>query len=223
MEQVKTYPLKQLDPKSLLKNDFNPNHVDPVNLDKLKQSVERLGFFNAVKVRELPDGTQEIVGGEHRAQVAVALGMTEIPCMMLGRIDEATAKAIMLADNARYGQEDHAELLQVLSDIGSADDIMSWYPIDESEKDSYFLHDTDTDTELAELDDLADDEEVDLSSALTRNTKTHKILRFKVSLEDADAITDLILQTQKDQGFNEADQLTNSGDALAWLLNQMKS
>jgi ParB family chromosome partitioning protein len=42
-------------------------------------------------------------------------------------------------------------------------------------------------------------------------------MRFKVPVQDADAITDLIEKIMTDQNFTEADSLTNAGDALVWL------
>lgn len=221
MTQVKTFPVRQIDPRRLIPNGFNPNHVDPVNLEKLQNSINKLGFFDPLKVRELPDGSLQIIGGEHRAKVAVVLGMTEVPCVMLGQISEREAREIMLADNARYGQEDHDELMSVLRDIGTPDEIMALLPFEESELANFFAHETGDFDDLDSLDDL-DDAPVDLSKALSKPTKTHQILRFKVALEDADKLTDLLFKVQQEQGFTGSDQLTNAGDALLWLLNQTK-
>ncbi|MFH3733079.1 chromosome partitioning protein ParB, partial [Acinetobacter baumannii] len=59
-------------------------------------------------------------------------------------------------------------------------------------------------------------EEVELPK--TTKVQTHQIMRFKVPIEDVDAITKLIEKTIKAQGFTESDSLTNAGDALVYLL-----
>lgn len=107
-----------LNPKKLVPNDFNPNHVSPENMEKLKASINDLGFVSAVVVRELPDGTLEILGGQHRVETAVALGIKEIPVLNLGVISDAKAKKIGLVDNARYGVDDTISLAKVFEEIG---------------------------------------------------------------------------------------------------------
>lgn len=213
-EQMK---LEYLEPSRLVENPWNPNVVDPINLDKLEQSMTRLGTFKPVIVRELPDGTLQILGGAHRAQIARKKGI-QVPVLNLGTIDDARAKAITLADNAQYGDIDSERMAALLTDIGiDAADLLSMLPIDEAELTSYFEHDT------PDFDDLGNDldagEEIDLQID-AKPTRTHTILRFKVPVEDAAAITECLNRIQREQGFDQADSLTNAGDALVWLVTQ---
>lgn len=221
MTSIKVFPVQNVDPHLLTRSPFNPNEVDPVNLAKLKASVEHLGFFNSVKVRELDDGTLEILGGEHRAKIAIALGMETVPCTMLGNISDKMAHEIMLADNSRYGQEDHDKMAILLDGIGDLEEVLSLLPYDESELNAYFSHDM-GDLDMGELDEL-DEAPIDLSTALTKSTQTHKVLRFKVAVEDADRINDYLFKIQQEQGFTSSDQLTNSGDALSWVMTNLTS
>lgn len=213
--------LSYLDPKSLKPNNWNPNEVDPINQEKLKRSIQSEGFVNPIKVRELPDGKLEIVGGEHRVKAAIDLGLSMIPVVNMGQIDDGKAKRVLMLDNQRYGEDDLDKLAELLNsdDIGTADHLLSIMPIDEAELASYFEH-GDIDDELDDV-DLDDDDTIDLSTP-TASLKDTQILRFKVSQDDADQISKIITQIRHDQDFNEADQLTNLGDALVYLINDWR-
>jgi hypothetical protein len=43
-------------------------------------------------------------------------------------------------------------------------------------------------------------------------------MRFRVSLADSSRIANLVNRTMQEQGFTKEDDLTNAGDALAYLL-----
>ena len=107
-----TYPKPMmLDPVDLEPNPWNTNIVTPENERKLEASIKRLGFFRPVIVREIAKSPNsetgyQILGGEHRAETAVRLGINQIPVINLGPIDDLQAKEIGIADNARYGVDD---------------------------------------------------------------------------------------------------------------------
>lgn len=217
--------LKQLNPMHLLSNAWNPNEVDPVNFDKLKTSIEKDGFARPIIARSIDtDGevSYEIIGGEHRAAAAVDLGLETVPVIDLGFITDEQAKRFTIIDNTRYGEDDNSKLSQLLSEIGSVEDILATLPIDESELNGYFSHDS-LDDELKSLDDLDDlDDPIDLGSTETPTNDT-TIIRFKVSQADADAIQRKIIETQTSFDFTESDKLQNAGDALVQLLLGAKS
>mgnify|MGYP003669594045 CR=1 FL=1 len=207
-------------PSSLIPNDWNPNEVDPVNQDKLKKSLEVDGFFKPVLVRDTEDGL-EIIGGYHRIQAAVDLGHTEVPCINLGAISDSKAKKIGLKDNYRYGEDDLEKLTDLLSSgFIDAESLTGEMPIDEAELAGFFDHvdldDIDIDAQLSEDDE---DSRIDLTGGISSD-KTHQILRFKVPIDDADHISELIAKTKQQQGLTESDQLTNAGDALVYLIRK---
>ena len=87
------------------------------------------------------------------------------------------------------------------------------------------------DVEMAALSTQIDDDEIEnlLSDAPEdkggeepekKPSKTHQIMRFKVPIEDADDVTDHFEKIMQEQGFTEADSLTNAGDALVWLIKE---
>jgi len=220
MTQASIYPQIEVDPRDLQPNPWNPNEVDSINREKIRNSLKQEGFFRPVLVRTLKDGSYEIIGGAHRVDEAIALGFDKVPAVNLGDIDEARAKRITLLDNGRYGEDDHDKMSELLSSgIGSVEDLLSILPIDEAELAGYFNHSLDD--ELNDLGDLGDDDfgddEIDLGIK-DKPTKTHEIMRFKVPVDDAEVIKERIQGITKDQGFTESDSLTNAGDALVWLI-----
>ena len=207
-------------PPSLLRpNAYNVNVVSPENEAKIEESLKRLGFFKPVLCRELPSGELEIIGGQHRWQAAQRLGLTEIPYTNLGKIDDNRAKELGLVDNGRYGADDSIRLAELLDDLKlSASELASFMPYSETDFKSIFA------SSSIELDDLdIPDEETSAPVLPTaKPVQSTQVLRFKVPIEDAGWITDMIKRVMKTQKFTESDDLTNAGDALVHILNGAK-
>ena len=143
------------------------------------------------------------------------LGLKKIPIINLGPINDATAQEVGLVDNGRYGVDDADQLAQLLRGLGDSEELSEFLPYSSKELESIFK------TEELNLDDLDvndDDDEFDLRPTDVDSSPTHQILRFKVPLNDAERISELIERTMKAQGLNESDALTNAGDALVHLL-----
>jgi len=211
-----------VDPNLLKPNPWNPNVVDPINQLKLEASIAKDGIKRPIVVRELDNGDLEIIGGQHRTYAAVALGLNKVPVINRGRITDAQAKKETLIDNFRYGTDDvfrFSELLQD-PDIGSAEELLATMPIDEEELAGYFSH-LSAEAVDVEIDSILHDEEeesetIDLGT--TTHTRTHQIIRFRVSVEDAAKIGELITKVRAANGYTESDDMTNDGDALVHIL-----
>lgn len=201
---------------SLAPNPWNTNHVSPENEHKLDESVKRFGVFKPIIVRTLPDGTYEILGGEHRWGAAKRLGYTEIPIVNLGEISDKRAKEIGLADNGRYGDDDTLQLAGLLKELG-AEDVASFLPYTDTELDSIFSSST---ISLDELDNEDDPSLPDLPSVSA--TPTTQVMRFKTPIEDVAWITQLIEHTMKAEGFKSEDSLSNAGNALVHILRKYR-
>jgi len=119
-----------VDPRVLVKNSWNPNKMSPEAEAKLRNSLQQHGHIRPILVRELDDGRLEIIGGEHRTELSIDLGMETVPVMNLGRISDEAAKRALMIDNSRYGQDDAGLLSELLSDIGTADDLAEWMSMD---------------------------------------------------------------------------------------------
>lgn len=216
-----------LDPRLVQPSPWNANVVSHENEEKLRASIERHGMFKPILVREIypsPVGrgdetpTIECIGGWHRCEQAIELGYTEVPAINLGPIDDEKAKEISLADNARYGIDDTLKLSELLGELDSSaiEAIMPWTSRDIAALTASLSVDID-DLDLDEpvIDDS--DEEPEEAPA-PKTVKTHQNLRFRNSVQDAARIAALINKTMQEQGFTKEDDLTNAGDALAFLL-----
>lgn len=205
-------------------NDLRPNpwntNVMSAGLEsRLENSLDRFdGLFKPILVREVADTPgYEILGGEHRWLLAKRRGAKLVPIWNLGLIDDKTAKEISIVDNARYGADDTLALSELFKELGeSPEDLQSYLPYGDIDIQSIF-----SSTDIA-LDDLALDEEnekdLDAEPITAKAPKTHTMMRFKVAIEDAERLSELIARTQKEYELTGSDQATNAGDALVHLL-----
>jgi ParB family chromosome partitioning protein len=217
--------LRKYDLRLIEANEWNPNEVDPINQEKLERSLEKYGQQMPIIIREIEGDTGgtvlQIVDGEHRYLAAKGLGWEDISAINIGVCTDQEAKRRTIIANTRYGQDDNEKLFDILQSDGvfeTTDDILSTLPIDETELASLFSSE---EVDFSDLDiDLdSDGEDVNLNLDAPAPNQTHRILRFKVSIEDADRIEDDIDGVKTEQGYSGADGLTNAGDALVYLLN----
>jgi ParB-like chromosome segregation protein Spo0J len=216
MTHTQRYEL--VDPRLIQPNPWNTNVVSHENEVKLRASIERNGMFKPVLIRELADGTLQSLGGWHRAEQAVEIGMPQIPAIILSGLSDPAAKEISLADNARYGIDDTLKLSELLGqlDVAAVEEIMPWSHGDIvalTASLSVNVDDLDLDAPTLPTDDDQDKDPLPPKAA-----KTHQVMRFRVAIADAAAIGAKVQATQVQEGFNTADDLTNAGDALAFLL-----
>lgn len=208
--------LQKIDPKLLQPNPWNSNRVSDENGAKLENSIERVGNFKPTLVRELEDGTLQIVGGYHRNQAAIRRGDTEVPILNLGIISDTKAKEIGLADNERYGEDDPQALRDLLENLETSDELSSFLPYEDDEFDSLFAYDS------IDLDDLDVDDDDDSPIERPQSVApTHRVLRFKVPVGDAERLSEYIERIGKSNGFTGSDELTNAGDALVHIMKEV--
>jgi hypothetical protein len=226
VEPLKGYPkYGEADPSTLQPNPWNTNIMTPENEQKLEASMKRFGIFRPVVVREIVnsrngDKTLQILGGQHRNEIAQRQGRGVVPIVNLGPIDEEKAKEIGIADNARYGVDDAIAFGELIKSLAHADQLADFLPYTQNEFDSFV---TSSEIDLDSLDfeeNFEKSEENDTSPQpeTEKPAKTHTILRFKCSNRDAEDITARIEAVKQAQGFIGSDDLTNAGDALAHLL-----
>lgn len=210
--------IQTVEPSTLKPNPWNTNHVGAENETKLEESIKKFGMFKPVIVRTLPNGSLEILGGEHRAAAATRLGIKSIPVFNLGVIDDVQAKQIGLVDNGRYGNDDALGLAALLKEIGGVEELESFMPY--SEQDFANILEAGDGITLDDLDDLGTLASVAAMTPLAKVPKSTTIMRFKVAVEDAERISQIINDVIKSQGLTEGDSLTNAGDALVHILNE---
>jgi ParB-like chromosome segregation protein Spo0J len=205
-----------ISPKSLQPNPWNTNVVDADNERRIEASIRELGFFRPIVVRELPDGTLEILGGQHRAAKAIEMGIAEVPVMNLGPIGDDKAKKIGLADNARYGHDDTLKLAELLKDLGGPDELQKILPLSDDDLAAIFAASSMQLDDLDKLDDKKD------STPAEKAGPTHQVMRFKVPIEDVAWVTTLVEQTMKREGYIGDDSLTNAGNAFVHIMKGVR-
>ncbi|WP_197483973.1 ParB/RepB/Spo0J family partition protein [Comamonas thiooxydans] len=204
-------------------NPWNSNVVSPEMEGRLRNSLKQLNFYKPIIVRELDDGTFQILGGEHRWRAAKDLGHEQVPVICLGKIDDKQAKLIGLADNGGYGIDDVTRLNSVLQDIGM-EDVAAMLPYTEDELAGMFKA-----VDEIDLSKIGFDADVDPLDDVTpapaeRPVKLTELMRFKVPVQDREAVEKLIKKLIVARGFDkEEDSLVAAGMALVEVANAAKS
>jgi ParB family chromosome partitioning protein len=107
-----TVPVDKVKP-----NAWNPNEQTPFMRSKLQKSLQQHGYVSEVVTRELPDGTYEILDGEHRYDEARKLGATTILINNLGTVPDDDARLVTMAANEIHGSRNPVKLSIILNDL----------------------------------------------------------------------------------------------------------
>lgn len=212
--------LININPKEAFRNPWNPNRVDPINQEKLEESLRKDGQTVPIIVRKLADATgYEIIDGEHRVAAALKLGWTAIQAKNLGEISDVVAKKATLIANSRYGDNDPELLYAMFSseDMESMEELLNTLPIDSTEIEALFSH---SDYNFDELEEITEEpaKEEPLTLGDGKPAETTKIIRFKLDAEMAEAVNDKIAEIIIQESLDDSDKLTNAGNALLYLL-----
>lgn len=113
--------LKEVDPKDLLPNDWNPNVLSELKFNALRNSIKEFPEIlegQRVIVRQHPSekNKYEILNGEHRWRIATELKFKTIPIGILVESNNNKAKLISLA-LANVGEEEYDKKLGVINSI----------------------------------------------------------------------------------------------------------
>lgn len=172
----------QVEVANLRPNPWNTNSVGAQNFEKLKGSIEKLGFFKPILARELDGGVFEILGGEHRWRAAMEQGISTVPVISVGKINDLVAKQMSLVDNERYGEDDQVALQRLIEEIQSEIDyrLSDIAPYDD-EMAATLAKASVIDLEALEALSRGDDESVDEDKRekTERVGAEHQTMRFK--------------------------------------------
>ncbi len=122
--------LTELPVTRLTEATWNPNHMDPAMLSRLRVSIRRFGMVGNLVVRPLPDGLHEVLSGNQRLQVLAELGYTHVPCVVVD-LDDSNARLLAQALNRIQGEDDlgmKAELIRHVLDALPQDEVLSLLP-----------------------------------------------------------------------------------------------
>lgn len=215
----------QVEVARLRPNPWNTNSVGAQNFEKLKGSIEKLGFFKPILARELDGGQFEILGGEHRWRAAMEQGISTVPVISVGKISDLVAKQMSLVDNERYGEDDQVALQRLIEKIQSELDyqLSEIAPYDD-ELAATLARESAIDLEMLEALSRGDEEPVEKDSRekAERVGAEHQTMRFKVTFDASDRVTETIKSIIKEQAINTGNGMENAGEALVWLVDNYK-
>lgn len=120
----------------LKKAPWNYKIQDEDLKEKLMQNLTRNGVLENIVIRDLGDGTFEVVNGNHRLDVLLELKHEKVICCNLGKISEAEAKRIAVELNETHFDNDQVELSKVIDHIAQefgVDDIVRTLPFTDLE------------------------------------------------------------------------------------------
>jgi hypothetical protein len=216
----KKLTIDYVDPRGLSYSPWNVNVVSAENELKIEQALDHFdGMFKPILVRTLPDGTLQVIGGEHRNEAAIRKGYSEVPIVNLGKLKDDIAMEMSLADNGRYGSDDLVKLSDLVQRLEHPERLSDFLPIS-AEEISASLSSVSIDLESLSFPDEQEAEPAQSTSATT--LKTHQVMRFRVANADAETISGLIEEVMSANGLTKEDALTNAGDALVLLLKLHK-
>ncbi|HBZ3647386.1 ParB N-terminal domain-containing protein [Klebsiella pneumoniae] len=215
----------QVEVARLRPNPWNTNSVGAQNFEKLKGSIEKLGFFKPILARELDGGQFEILGGEHRWRAAMEQGISTVPVISVGKISDLVAKQMSLVDNERYGEDDQVALQRLIEEIQSELDyqLSEIAPYDD-ELAATLARESAIDLEMLEALSHGDEEPIEKDSRekAERVGAEHQTMRFKVTFDASDRVTETIKSIIKEQAINTGNDMENAGEALVWLVDNYK-
>ena len=117
--QVQYRPLKDLH-----ELEGNPRQIKKDQFEKLKTSIKDNPDYFEARPLILSDRTGELVilAGNQRYKAAKAIGLTEVPTVLLSGLSEEREREIVIRDNVENGEWD----MDILANEWNADVLESW-------------------------------------------------------------------------------------------------
>jgi len=106
------------------KPDFNSTEELKAVFEKIKKSLELHGQIDPILVRELDDGTFEIINGFHRWSAANELGADKIEIKNLGKISRNDAIKKALSTEDIKVEIDEIEKAKLIKELVTEDDTL---------------------------------------------------------------------------------------------------
>jgi DNA modification methylase len=128
---VLEYPITKVKIADLKKDPSNPNRMTLEQLNGLELSFLKFGNLVPVIINQ----NNEIVDGQHRAEVYEALGITEIPAFIYNSENDAERRQLRQVMNKLRGQHDSildAQELEILKDADQLTELSRLIAMDEN-------------------------------------------------------------------------------------------
>lgn len=103
----------------LIKADWNYKKNDKEQEKRLRANITKNGFIENLVVREIENGF-EVINGNHRLDVLSQLGIHNVMCYNVGKIDEIRAKRIAIELNETRFPSDTKSLNNLLEELSAS-------------------------------------------------------------------------------------------------------
>lgn len=195
-----------VDISSIQLNSFNPNIMSEKAFKHLKEEIQRIGLIQPLLVRLTPEGSLELVDGEHRFKACMELGIPKVPVYIaeegdkLADIKEAMITTINLKSiQGKFNPVKYAGLLNKLEKVYAEESIQKYLDV--------------TSKELKDMEKLLTVEEaVPIPSDTNKANEPIKVFKFNITGQDN---KDLILQALNLVGYTQ-----NKDQALIQLCKE---
>ncbi len=135
-----TTTLIELQPSELKTAPWNYKLEQPTPemLEKFKQSILKDGSAGVLAVRWLDaEDMYEVIDGNHRLEVLIELGFTEIRCEDFGELSDAEAVILARRRNHEWFEGDFQALSKLMNDVVlpeiDAEDLLVYMPEDDDQ------------------------------------------------------------------------------------------
>jgi hypothetical protein len=125
---------------SLVLAGWNYKTNDDELAGKLRENMERNGQIETLLVRELGDGTFEVINGNHRLPVMVDLEMENAHCYNVGTVTDQQAMLLAVQLNETRFANDPLVLAARLTELDETfgrEDLLATLPFTDFQLDSY--------------------------------------------------------------------------------------
>jgi ParB-like chromosome segregation protein Spo0J len=137
--EVIQVPINKLKPA-----EYNPRQMTEKQAEDLRESIRRFGMVDPLIVNKAKGRKNVIIGGHQRYNIALEMGITELPCVYVN-LDEEKERELNLRLNKNLGEWDWDLLpnfdVEMLLDVGFTSEEINKYldldifnPVDESEQ-----------------------------------------------------------------------------------------
>ncbi|MGE3247488.1 MAG: ParB/RepB/Spo0J family partition protein, partial [Beijerinckiaceae bacterium] len=221
--------IRQLDPKSLRRQNLNARFMDKGQFERLVENVRTDGRLTGAITcyQPEPGAPVEILSGHHRAEAAIAAGVEIVDCVVIVTpLDDQRKKAIQLSHNAVVGKDDPGILSEMYDGLdlfakkfsGLTDDMLGGF-------DKVNLAGISTggiDYQNVSINFLPDDK-IAFEESLERISRSKKIENHAAALITFQAFFDTIVRTKRDLNIvNSAIAIATMTELAIERLNQLE-
>lgn len=138
LADISKYALVPID--KLVAAEWNYKKESESMTSKLVENMRRNGQVENVLVRELDNGTYEVVNGNHRVAAMRQIGASNVIAYNLGKISDEEAYRISIETNETSFDVNYVQLSKLIKSLGGTwdmEELLKTLPYDQSQIDNF--------------------------------------------------------------------------------------